>query len=118
MVGNPLVPIAVPCVSKKVGHSCSSALGAGAAVPTGARWAGKGEDDACCEEEEGQSRAGSLQRCTLPTQGHSDGVSLGQCHCRQWDKAKNIWHYYTKLFLLHKSWLLWMQVKPPMCTVV
>ena len=35
-----------------------------------------------CEEEEEQSRAGSLQSCALPTQGHSDGIGLGQCYCR------------------------------------
>lgn len=71
----------------------------------------------CCEEE-GQSRAGSLQSCTLPTRGHSDGVSLRQCHCRQRGKAKNIRHYYNKLLLFHKSWLLWIRVKSPVCTVV
>lgn len=54
----------------------------------------------CCNEEEGQSRAGPLQSCALPTHGHRDGVSLGQCHCRRRRRAKNIQCSYTQLFLL------------------
>lgn len=109
----PLLPIAVPNVSEKTGHSCTSGLSEVELLyPLGTKvrlMLGR----SCCKEEEGQTQTMSVQSCVLPTQGHSHWISLGQWHCRWWGRAKNIWHFHTKLFLLfllHKSWLLWRRV--------